>query len=67
VSTFAAPGVGVVVKAQSVAASSASCPSGLRISEPSTVFESPTVAGRGTPSTSEYAWPSIVAAVIEPS
>src|SRR5438094_2215625 len=67
VSTFAAPWVGVVVNAQSVAASFESCPSGFLISEPSTVFESATAAGSGAPSTSEYVWPSIVVLVIEPS
>ena len=66
-STLAAPGVGVVVNAQSVAASSESWPSGVRINVPSTVFESATVAASGSPSTREYVWPSIVADVIGPS
>jgi hypothetical protein len=53
VRTFAAPGVGVVVNAQSEAASSVSRPFGLRMSEPFAVLESATSAGRTVPSTSE--------------
>jgi hypothetical protein len=49
--TFAAPGVGVVEKAQSEAASFVSRPSGLRISDPSAVLESATAAGSAVPST----------------
>jgi hypothetical protein len=52
VATFAAPLVAVVVNAQSVAESFVSVPSGSRDREPSTVFESATVAGRAVPSTS---------------
>jgi hypothetical protein len=64
---LAAPRVGVVVNAQSVAASSVSAPSGRRAIAPTTVFESATAAGSAVPSTSEYVEPSIVAAAIDPS
>lgn len=66
-STFAAPGVSVVVNFQSVAASFVSAPSGLRISEPSIVFESATSAGSAVPSTRSNVFVSIVAAWISPS
>src|SRR6266850_5126831 len=66
---FAAPGVGVVVKCQSVAALSVSAPFGLRIREPWTVFESATLGLSAVPSTrlKVPGAPLIVAATIEPS
>ncbi|MGH3021702.1 MAG: hypothetical protein ACRDNR_16320 [Gaiellaceae bacterium] len=65
--TFAAPRVTVVVKRQSVAASFVSVPLGMRLSEPSTVFESATSAGSMEPSTSECVAPPMTAFVIGPS
>jgi hypothetical protein len=53
VRTFAAPRVTVVVKRQSAAASFVSVPFGMRLSEPSAVFESATSVGSTVPSTSE--------------
>ena len=59
--------VGVVVNCQSDAASSVSRPSGIRLSDPSTVFESATFAGSIVPSTRLYVRVPITAAVIAPS
>ena len=47
--TFAAPRVKVVVKTQSAAASFVSVPSGMRLSEPATAFESATVSRQHRP------------------
>ena len=55
------------MNAQSDAALFVSCLSGMRDSDPSTVFESTTVAASAVPSTRLYVCPSIVAAVISPS
>ena len=65
--TFAAPRVTVVVNTQSDAASFVSRPSGLRLSEPATVFESATAAGSTVPSTRLTVAGPICAAVIAPS
>jgi hypothetical protein len=65
--TFAAPGVGVVVNDQSVAALFVSVPSGMRASVPSTVFESATSTASTVPSTRSNTLASIVAVWIAPS
>ena len=64
--TFAAPRVTLVVKRQFAAASFVSLPFGMRLSDPSAVFESATSDGSAVPSTSEYVVPPMTALVMGP-